>query len=403
MNVNEISAKIGALQADLKGVFDKHKTADGGFDMPADVLAQVEAREAELKGLNDELTRAKTLERIAKQNADYIDGENDVKRLPIGAKGDAKEQKTLGALFMASKAHKLQGQTIAIADYDVKGELGFKTNFSTSAGWAPANVRSDVVAMSAQRPISLLDYLPSQTVSVGQSGYRYMLETTFTNSAAELAEAGTYAEGALALTEQVINIRKLGTTIPVTDEQLEDVAGAEDYLTTRITLMLRTRLENQIVAGAGTSNTILGLSNFSGVLTQARGSDDQYTAIYKAVTKIRSQGFTEPNLVVMHPLDWQTIRLAQATTGQFLWDNPAVAGAKSLFGMNVIVSVVMTQGTALVLDTAWTSVLYRHGIEFVSTNAHASEFLSGVQRIRADVRAAVALYRAPAVCVVSGL
>lgn len=402
MNVNDISGKISALQTELKGVFEKHRSADG-FDIPSDVLSTIESREAELKSLNDDLARAKSVEKLAKANSEYHENEGKIHRLPVEAKSFQVEQKSLGRLFMDSKAHKLGGAPVTINDYDVKGELGFKTNFSTSAGWAPANVRSDLVVMSAQRPITLLDYLPSQTVSVGQSGFRYMLETTFTNNAAELAEAGTYAEGALALTEQVVNIRKIGSTIPVTDEQLEDVDGVSDYLTRRLTLMLRTRLENQIVAGNGSAPNILGLNGFSGVLTQARSTDDHYSAIFKAITKIRAQGFTEPNLIVMHPTDWQTIRLAQATTGQFIWDSPAVAGSSTMFGLPVIVSAVMTQGTAYVMDTNFVSILYRHGIEFSSTNAHASEFLSGVQRIRADVRAAVMLERGPALCTVTGL
>lgn len=404
MNVSELSAKIGAIQTELKGIFDAGRTEDGSFDLSADQFAVIEAKELELKGLGEQLDRAKSVERIAENTKAYHDNSEKLNRLPVG---DVKamnkpEAKSLGELYVESKSALMKEQSFLCKDFDPR-ELGFKTNFTTSAGWAAEPRRSDVVALSAQRPISLLDYLPSQTVQVGSTGFRFMLETTYTNAAAELAEAGTYAEGALAMTEQMVPIRKVGVTIPVTDEQLEDVGSVQDYLTQRLGFMLRQRLESQVLSGAGTGNLIKGLTAFSGVLTQAKGSDNGYDAIYKAITKIRAQGYTEPNLLVIHPTDWQAMRIAQNSVGSYIWDNPAVGGAQTMYGLPVIVSTVTAQGTAVLMDTNFASVVYRHGIEFVTTNSHSDEFLAGIQRIRADVRAAVALYRGPAVATVTGL
>jgi len=45
-----------------------------------------------------------------------------------------------------------------------------------------------------------------------------MKETTVTNAAAERAEGGVYAESALALAEQTVPVRGIGTSLPITDE-----------------------------------------------------------------------------------------------------------------------------------------------------------------------------------------
>ena len=394
MDKTQISAKIAQLRGELKGLMDQHKDS-----MPADVFGEVEKREAELKGLNDQLRQANELERIAKDNASYFEADGKANLLPAASgRQPAAEAKTLGKAFVDSVLYgtKSVGQAVS-------SEFGFKTLFQTSAGWAPAQVRSDVVALSPQRALTLLDYLPSQSVSSGMNGWRYMLESTFTNASAETAEDGTYAESALALTEQVINIRKVGTTIPLTEEQMADVNGIETYLNNRLSYMLKQKFETQILNGSGTSGAILGLTNFSGVLTTARGTKNHYDAIYAAITSIRNSGFTEANLLVVNPTDWQTMRLLQTSQGQYIWDSPQMSGGQSMFGMPVIVSAVQAQGTCVVMDASQASVLYRDGIEFVTTNSHASEFTAGVLRLRADLRGAVALFRSTALCTVTGL
>jgi HK97 family phage major capsid protein len=86
-----------------------------------------------------------------------------------------------------------------------------------------------------------------------------MEETTFTNSAAETAEGGTYPESALALTERSTPVQKITTFIPVTDEQLEDVPQIQGYLNNRLPFMVRQRLDLQILTGNGTTPNLRGL------------------------------------------------------------------------------------------------------------------------------------------------
>jgi HK97 family phage major capsid protein len=398
MNPKELQNKIAALQAELKGVFDAHRTADG-FDMSVDVINEVEKREAELKELNEQYVKAKRIELAAQSNADYFEREQDVKRLPVSQNGEARI-KTLGQMFVESNALKQKGVTSSNPDFEVK------TVFSSSAGWAPIPERSNVVVPYAARALTLLERLPSMPVSIGSSGYRYMQETTFTNNAAELAEGtGTYGEAALALTEQTASIRKIGVTLPVTDEQIQDVNGLEAYLDQRLSYMLNQRLETQVVSGDGNAPNIKGMTATSSILTQARGTMAHADAIFKGITKLAVSGFCNASLLVIHPTDYETIRLAQTVDGVYLLGSPALGSptGQTLFGLPYVVTTAATQGTAILVDEGFLAVLLARGIEFEVTNSHASEFTSGVQRIRADIRAGLAVYRAPAICTVTGL
>src|SRR5207248_5858794 len=106
---------------------------------------------------------------------------------------------------------------------------------------------------------------------------------TFTNNAAETAEAGTYPESALSTTEQTATVRKVAASLPVTDEQFEDEPRARDYVNNRLEYQLRARLDSQILNGNGTAPNLRGILNVAGINTQAKGTDPAPDAIYKAI------------------------------------------------------------------------------------------------------------------------
>jgi hypothetical protein len=96
-----------------------------------------------------------------------------------------------------------------------------------------------------------------------QDPYAYMEETTFTNAPAEVAEGSSYPEATLAGTERQVDVSKIVVFLPVTDEELEDVEALPATIDNRLTLMLRQRLELQMVVGNGTAPTCAASSTSS--------------------------------------------------------------------------------------------------------------------------------------------
>ena len=152
--------------------------------------------------------------------------------------------------------------------------------------------RTGRIAEYAYRPVQILDLIPQTTT--GQAAVQYMEETTSMNAAAEVAEGGTYAESALALTEMTSNVRKIATFLPVTDEQLEDEPQARGLINNRLPLFVRLRLDGQVVNGNGTAPNLRGFLNVVGIQTQAKATDTAPDAVYKALTKIRVTGRATP-------------------------------------------------------------------------------------------------------------
>jgi HK97 family phage major capsid protein len=241
-------------------------------------------------------------------------------------------------------------------------------------------------------------------VRTSQAAYVYMSETTFTNNAAEASEGGTYAESALALTQVTVPVQKVATFIPVTDEQLEDVDGIQSYLDQRLGYMIRARVDSQLLVGDGTPPNIRGVNNAASIQTQALGGDVTPDAIYKAMTAVRVTGRANPSGIVMHPNDWQDIKLLRSSDGIYIWGNPADNAPDRIWGVNVVITDAQTQNTAIVGDFAGYSLLVlRRDLEIQISNSHSTYFIEGKQAVRADLRLAAVYLRGTAFCKVTGI
>ena len=236
-----------------------------------------------------------------------------------------------------------------------------------------------------------------------QAAIVYMEETTFTSAAAERAESAAYAESTLAFTERTQTVRSVGTSIPVSDEQLADVVGVRAYLDGRLGFMVRQRLDSQILVGNGTAPNLLGTLNVSGINSQALGADSRPDAIYKGIRAARVTGRSQPNVVIAHPNDWEPIRLLKTTDGIYIWGSPSESGPMRIWGLPVIETTAVTEGTAITGDYARYSGLHvRQGLE-VLTGFVNDDFLDGRQTIRAGLRVAVVHYRPSAFTQITGL
>lgn len=402
--LKEAHENLTARRKELATIFDeagsdrdlsKVKSVAGGKDA---VLSRIRELNEELSDLGLKREEQVTLVRAVKAMENADDAELAA---ILGESGDGsgytgrKSVKSFGQTFIDSKAgHELKGR-------EVETDFEIKTLFSTSAGWAPETTRSPRIVLDEQRPVQLVDLIPTRTTN--QTSITYMEETTFTNNAAETAEGGTKPEAALALTERTSPVRKIAVWIPVTDEQLEDVEGIREYLDNRLTFMVRQRLDGQLVSGDGTAPNLSGLLDVSGIQTQAKGTDPVPDAIYKAMTKIEVTGQALPNVAVFHPNDWQDVRLLRTADGIYIWGNPSEAGPERIWGLRVAKVQAATENTAIVLDTQFTELAIKKGVTLKVSDSHDTFFVTNKQAVRAEMRAAFTVFRPSAVCSVTGV
>lgn len=277
----------------------------------------------------------------------------------------------------------------------------FKTLVTLTTIAPQAVRRPNFVAMALEER-TVADLMLSSAID--RPVAEYYEETTVTNSAAIVDEAGTKPESALAFTLRTDTVRKIATWIPATDEALADVPFLEGQIRGRLVFMVKRTEEAQILSGDGTGVNLTGILVRSNVQTQAKGADSAPTALFKAITKVRNTGFAEPTAIVMHPTDWQNMVLLQGSDGQYLFGPLSQNLPERVWGMDIRVTSAMTVGTALVgAFRPYAEVLRRAGITVTLSTEHSTYFVENKVAILAEERLGLAVYRPTAFCKVTGL
>lgn len=356
-----------------------------------DTLAEVEKADKASKALAEKL---ETPSGMVHPDADPEGKEN--------GNGNQPQRKGIGTLFVESeqfKAHKPGDVMVEGAELKY-GLKELKTLFQTSAGWPTESLRIGLLVEAVTRPIAVIDIIPSGVT--GMAAIVYMEETTRTHAAAEKGEGLAFAESQFAFTERSVTVRKITDSIPVTDEQLADVPQVESYLNNRLSFGVRQRLDSQLLVGDGAGVNLEGILNKTGIQTQAKGGDPTPDAIYKAMTLVRVTGRAEPNATILHPNDWEPIRLLATADGVYIWGSPSEAGPERIWGIRIVMTTAETENTGLVGDFTHCQLFERQGIE-VRVAFVNDDFTKGLQTIRASMRVGFPIYRATAFCTVTGI
>jgi len=343
-----------------------------------------------------------------------VEAGKEVKALPIHEEV-AEDKKTVAQKFHESKAVQSfinEGMKNVTSEVKWNPILETKTLVDEGSAYPPSVVRSDLIVPTALRnPNSVIDLF--SVLQTDQYQYKYLEETTFTNNAAEVAEASAFGESALAMTERTEEIRKFGVSIPVTEELLADVTAVQGYLDSRLRTMLNLRLDSELLNGDGSAPNITGVLNKSGINTfdysAFSGNLKRIGQVYQAITEIRKDAFVEPDAILMHPSDWYDIvtEVNAVTTSGAL--NPLFMGAgmfngapqASLWGVPVVPTTAISAGTALVGNFGGgvsAHIVTRQGIDVAMSDSHSDFFTKDKVMMKASLRLGFAIYRPTAFC-----
>jgi HK97 family phage major capsid protein len=385
-------------------------------DFTSDAKENWAKRNEDMSDLVDKIKEAEKIEKEQKELETEIEKGNAVE--PMAIHGEVKEEeefKTLGQRFLETDAYKgfvENGQKGISSDVKFDPRYEFKTTV-TETTWPPAVVRASRIEESAQRDPYIVPSL-IDTITTDQYQYKYLEETTYTNSAGTIAEGGAYAESALAFTERTENIRKVGAFIPVTDELLADVSASQGYIDSRLRFMVRQAISDQILDGAGTGSALTGILNKSGINTfnysSFSGNLKRIGQVLEAITEIQKDAFLNPDAILIQPADWYQLvtEVNAVTTSGSL--NPLFVGAGNfgdavtprLWGIPVYPTTeIDTSGTALVGVFGGGQAIHivaRQDMEVSMSDSHDANFTKDIVVIKASVRLGLPIYRATAFC-----
>lgn len=422
--LNELSGQIDERRKKLAQAFEeagpeydmsKVKSLDGS-DSQAKV-EQIQALDKELtdlvksyedhpeKKLADAARRLKEMEKLNPHpghQPDLIDESKGGPKLPT---------KSLGAKFAESAEVKAwrngaPGQSISFFDEEAQmGRRGMKATLTTAGTeMAPLSIDDKPgIQLLGQQRLTIADLLAEGTTT--RETLRYVVEETFTNAATVVAEGATKPEATWDLDILTDPVTKIAVLSRISDETFADFPMLRDYIDGRMRFMIALTEEGELLSGDGTGVHLIGIMNRTGLQTQPAASDPVPDAVYKAIVKIMTGPFVDPDGVVMHPLDWQDIQLLKTDDGIYIWGPPNAAVAQPrIWGLPVVVTTAITQNTALVgAFRIGGQVWRRTGIQVDSTNSNEDDFKKNLVMLRAEERAGLAVYLPSAFCKVTGI
>src|SRR5699024_2454332 len=199
-------------------------------------------------------------------------------------------------------------------------------------------------------------------------------------------------------------LRKIAGWIKVSDEMAEDLPFLVSEINNRLLYQLLMFEEDQLLRGDGSGLNVLGLLNREGVQTETAANDgDLADAVFRARTKVALATGLQADGLVMNPLDYQKLRLAKDSNGQYFaggpftgqYGNGGVVQDPPLWGLgNTILTTAVPAGTALVGAGKQAATVYRKGgVRVEASNIDGEDFTHNRFTVLAEERLTLAVRR----------
>ena len=281
----------------------------------------------------------------------------------------------------------------------------------TSAGAFVETDYTGIYEPLGRRELSLLDLIQRRTTD--SDLVSFVRETAKITQATPVAEANvtTYSgstgevsgekpEGTMTFTPVTEAVKTLAVWVPATKRALSDAAQLRGIIDGELREDVMEELEDQVADGNGSGENFTGILNTPNVLEQAWDTD-LFTTTRKAKTYVRTTGRSMPNAWVLNPEDWEAIELTKDGENRYYYGGPLVSGPKPLWGIPVVESEAIPQGTGLLGDFRKAIIWDRQRTTIQISDSHEDFFIRNMIAILAEMRAAFGVIRPSAFCLVA--
>jgi hypothetical protein len=236
---------------------------------------------------------------------------------------------------------------------------------------------------------SLYNLFPKIPVSTGNHNgvikYIDWDEASIVRAAAAVAEGAAFPESTAAFQEYSIPLRKIGDTLPVTEEFGEDEVTAAAELEMFLDVNVQTEIDQQLATGDGTGQNLLGLmSSVPAYTPVASGITD--ANIYDLVKKVKtaivfSRGSKySPNFVAMTSNTADELHLKKDANNNYIFPDVMNIGA-----MAIVIDNNLPENQLVVGDSRYARIYEMGGVE-ISRGLVNAQFTSDLQTIKARKR-----------------
>jgi HK97 family phage major capsid protein len=415
--------QLKALVEEEKAFWDKQGNEKPTAEQQAELdtrwksIEDLSAQVNEENKYEDRTKRLKAIEDFLKQPGHRPD-------FPGGGNHEQPELKTMGELIVNAPGFKEWRETIApegkemtasyqfgrsptIALKDIGlGDLSFKdTLVMTTPGSAGGSlVRRDYGPWPTDLPLREATIRDVVTIlQTGSNLIEYVRVNALTRAAKIVPEATSLTDDAALKPKAGMSLEVVQTgvkTIAVIMNATRTILSDYPQLQSMMTAFMRTdidlALEEEVISGPGGANHFTGLENTAG-LTPQPFDTDMITTARKARTKARIQGRARSTGFLLNPLDFEELDLTKDGENRYYWGGPLAMGAKVLWGLPVIESEVIPEGTFYTGDLKQIVIWDRQDPSLYITDSNRDHFERNIIDILYEGRWAMGVLRPAAI------
>lgn len=329
--------------------------------------------------------------------------------------GQHAQTKTIGDMVIGSEAFTKRARSHPKLEVDINERSHFRTTLVSGAGGVGITNIDYIpsILQVLQQRLTVADLLGQGQTDKGS--ITYPQQTTYVNATAVTAEGAAKPEVTFVFTETNAPVRKIAGWTKISEEVLEDFPAVKSVIDQQLPFMVQQTEEAELLSGDGTGQHLTGLLNTAGIQTQTKAAASpaatNVNAIYNAITKIRVNAFLEPDGVTVHPNDWQIMRLTTDSNGQYYAGGPFTGAygqpglmIDRIWGLPVVVTTAITQGTALVGAFKIGAMIFRRkGLTVQMYNQNEDDAKKNLIMLLAEERLGLVVWRPAAFCKVTGI
>ncbi len=380
-------------QLELKGVMEALSQRD------AEIKAFAEKASQEIKDHGRILEETKTvLEGLSASGLKFQDRLQDLEQKLARrfSANDPSDAKSLGEQFTEDddfKALAEKGRGVARLRVKAVTNITSATTGTGGVGVAIQPGRVPGIIAGPDRPFTIRDLImPGRT---GSNAIEFVQESGFQNMAAPVEETLSKPQSDLSFELKTTTVKTIAHWFRASKQVLADIPLLQSYINGRAIYGLKYVEENQILAGDGTGQNLLGLipqaTAFNDALRKA--GDTKIDTLRRAILQVRIAEY-RASAIALNPIDWADLELSKDSTGQYIWVNVQDGGQQRMWRLPVIDTNAVPEGEFLVgAFNIAAQVFDREDANVEVSTEDGDNFTKNMVTIRAEERLALAVYR----------
>lgn len=253
--------------------------------------------------------------------------------------------------------------------------------------------RLDVIAAAPRLPFGVRQLIPQGRTSAG--AVEYIEETTFTNSAAVVAEQAPKPKSDKTFVGRTSVVRTIAHYFKMSKQTFDDLPFLATQVENNGIYGVQIVEDNQLLNGSGAPPNLQGFNTVATAAPVSGAADATLVdAVGVAVFDLAAKGYIADGSV-LNPADWGLVAMMKNAQGNYIFANPMeyTSGGR-LWGTKMVLSANQAAGTFLAGAFQGNSqLLDREDVNVQVATQNEDDFIHNMVTILVEERLALVIYQ----------